>query len=123
MTSETDPSVDLDESWRAEMLAAIRSGDIQVATTALLGLTYDDPDGEWVEPILLEHLAPQYDIQLRRLATTCLGHLARIHGKITRSTVVPTLRTLLSDPVLGGTAEDALGDINWFAPAEPGAHP
>ncbi|MER5262288.1 hypothetical protein ABTZ99_09435 [Actinosynnema sp. NPDC002837] len=123
MNSEMNPSVDVDEPWRAEMLTAIGSGDPQLANPALLELTYDDPDGDWVEPILLEHLSPQYDIRLRLLAATCLGHLARIHGKITRSTVVPTLHALLSDPVLGGTAEDALGDINWFAPADPGAHP
>ncbi|MBB5807920.1 hypothetical protein F4560_007688 [Saccharothrix ecbatanensis] len=105
------------------MLADIRTGDPQVANQALLELTYDDPDGDWVEPILLEHLAPKYDVRLRLLATTCLGHLARIHGKITRGTVVPTLRTLLSDPVVGGTAQDALDDIDQFAPAEPRARP
>jgi hypothetical protein len=122
VTSETNPSDHVDERWRAEMLADIRSGD-PPANPALLELTYDDPDGDWVEPILLEHLAPKHDVRLRLLATTCLGHLARIHGKITRRTVVPALRALLSDPVVGGTAQDALDDIDQFAPAEPGAHP
>lgn len=116
MTGEPTPPPDPDEHWRAEVLAAIRSGDPQVANPALLELTCDDPDGEWVEPILLEHLAPGYDVQLRRLAATCLGHLARIHGKITRGTAVPALRALLPDPVLGGTAEDALDDIDRYAP-------
>uniref|UniRef100_UPI00068D94B8 hypothetical protein n=1 Tax=Saccharothrix sp. NRRL B-16314 TaxID=1463825 RepID=UPI00068D94B8 len=118
-----DATVDIDERWRAEMLAAIESDDAGVANPALLELTYDDPDGEWVEPVLLDHLDPKYDLDLRRLAVTCLGHLARIHGKITRSTVVPTLRALLPDPVLGGTAEDALGDIDHFAPAPPAPVP
>lgn len=108
---------------RAELLAAIRTGDPQIANEALLELTYDDPDGDWVEPILLEHLAPEHDLPLRRLATTCLGHLARIHGKITRTTVVPALHALLSDPDLGGTAEDALQDIDIFAPVSPETHP
>ncbi|MFJ6669805.1 hypothetical protein ACIQMJ_01705 [Actinosynnema sp. NPDC091369] len=117
-----DPSDDVDEPWRAEMLAAIASGDPQIANPALLELTYDDPDGEWVEPILLEHLAPKYDVRLRLLAATCLGHVARIHGKITRRTVVPALQALLADPVVGGTAQDALDDIEQFAPAEPGTH-
>ncbi|WP_123744205.1 hypothetical protein [Saccharothrix texasensis] len=122
MTSEMNPSDD-DEQWRAEMLAAVSTGDPQVANPALLELTYDDLDGEWVEPILLEHLAPRHDVRLRRLAATCLGHLARIHGKITRGTVVPALQALLSDRVLGGTAQDALDDIEQFAPAEPGTRP
>ncbi|MEU4768579.1 hypothetical protein AB0H12_35570 [Actinosynnema sp. NPDC023794] len=107
MTSEVVPSNDVDERRRAEMLAIIKSGDPQVANPALLESTYDDPDGDRVEPILLEHLAPEHDVRSRLLATTCPGHLARVHGKIARETVVPTSRTLLSDPVVGGTAQDA----------------
>lgn len=120
MTTDGEPLPEPDEPWRAEMLAAIESDDVALSTQSLLELTYNDPDGEWVERVVLEHLDTRYDVQLRGLAATCLGHLARIHGRITRHTVVPALRALLSDPVLGGRAQDALDDIGQFAPKPPG---
>ncbi|MEV8438341.1 hypothetical protein AB0425_13265 [Actinosynnema sp. NPDC051121] len=120
MTTDGESLLEPDEPWRAEMLAAIESDDVRLATQSLLELTYNDPDGEWVEQVVLKHLDTRYDDQLRALAATCLGHVARIHGRITRRTVVPTLRALLSDPGLAGRAQDALDDIDQFAPASTG---
>jgi hypothetical protein len=97
------------------MLADVESGSIELATQALLALTYHDPDLHWVEDILLVKIRGDTDDQVRRLSITCLGHLARIHADIDRAKVLPVLNELLDDRRLGGVAEDALDDISNYA--------
>jgi hypothetical protein len=99
------------------MLGALSSGDISQSTRALLSLTYNDPDRVWVEALLFDQLQEDVDDQLRSLAVTCMGHLGRIHG-IVSARLVECLELLLEDPVLGGIAEDSLGDVKHFATVE-----
>ena len=80
---------------------------------ALLSLAYHDPDWQWVQNRCLRFLDAS-NFNLRRMATLCLGHIGRIHGVIVWDVVVPRLESLLDDPELGGTAEDALDDIRVF---------
>ena len=108
------PPTSSDPSWRAQMLTDLESGSIARMTDALLALTLNDPDGPWVEKLLLKCLDGSPEIQMRSLAITCLGHVARIHGTITNPEVVPKLKMLSADQLLGGFAEDALDDIKTF---------
>ena len=64
-------------------------------------------EGEWKElqELYLE-LIDHEDRQVRILAATCLGHLARVYGQLDEDRVVPVLRRV------GATA--ALGDIEIF---------
>lgn len=106
-------------AWRAALTADVGGSDLGRATRALLALTYDDPDREAVEALLLECLdpgGPAVDPQVTALAVTCAGHVARLHGAIDVR-LVARVRDLLQDPVLGGRAEDAVDDIASFAPA------
>lgn len=77
---------------------------------AMLALTHHEPDREQLQRILLE--LTRHPV-LRALAITCLGHVGRLDGAVLPE-VVPRLQELLDDPELGGTAEDALGDIESF---------
>lgn len=80
---------------------------------ALLRLTYHHPDFEWIQEkcvIFLE--SPHENVRWR--AIQCLGHLARIHGKI-GDKVVNLLEEFLHHPVYAGVASDALDDIQTFA--------
>ncbi|MGW6458241.1 hypothetical protein ACWF94_20400, partial [Streptomyces sp. NPDC055078] len=115
--SEMNPEqLDL-ETWRAAMMSDLNGTDIGLATRALLALTYDDPDRKRVEAILLDRLASdEADGQIKALAVTCVGHLGRIHKSVSTD-AVHRLEGLLDDPVLGGLAEDALGDLNHFVRA------
>lgn len=79
------------------------------AAQAMLNLVRHDPDREQLQRILLD-LTCSTCLGLHRLAVTCLGHIGRIDGEVVPE-VVPRLRELLADPELGGTAEDALGDV------------
>ena len=105
---------------RNEKLTDLASGDMGRATRALLYLTYEEPDRKWLEDLLISQLRKDNDPQLRSLAVTCMGHVGRIHG-IIGSRIIDCLEILLGDPVLGGIAEDALGDIRAFAVVEGAA--
>lgn len=48
------------------------------------------------------------------LAATCLGHIARVHGRLDEDKVVVALRERLSDKEIVGRVVDALEDIEMF---------
>ncbi|GAB3481414.1 hypothetical protein GCM10027440_21020 [Nocardiopsis coralliicola] len=52
--------------------------------------------------------------EVRWRAVLGLGHLARIHGAVDHSTVVPRLAELRADSAVGGSVDDAMDDIEMF---------
>lgn len=95
---------------RKKAEAAFQSEDVASICDALVGVAYYDSDWRWVQGHCLRFLRHP-NIEIRGLAATCLGHLARIHGKLDLDTVKPALLRLTKDPQVGGRAEDALDDI------------
>lgn len=90
--------------WHEQVRAGGRD-----AFQAMLDLVRHDPEREQLQRILLGKTRGA-DRDLAYLAVVCLGHVGRIDGEVLPE-VVPRLRELLADPQLGGTAENALGDI------------
>jgi hypothetical protein len=103
------------QTWRAEMLALIADGDQIQAADALLSLVCYSPERAWLEGVLTRIIEDPETEQLRALAVTCLGHAARLYGAIDQQVVVPLVKRLISDPVLGGVAQGALDDMDVFA--------
>lgn len=98
---------------RQEAEMAFSSGSPEQITDALVRVALNDPDWRWVQEKCLTFLdSPESDV--RRLAVTCLGHLARIHGELDREKVVRLLNNLRHDDQIGGSVEDALEDIEEF---------
>lgn len=60
-------------------------------SNALLRITYHDSDWLWVQSKCLE-LINYPDRNVKSIAVTCLGHLARIHGTLDIDKVVPVAR-------------------------------
>lgn len=77
---------------------------------ALVSVTFNETDWRWVQEKCLHFIASSYP-EVRGLAVTCLGHLARIHRKIDLEKVLPILKNLQNDAEIGGRVEDALDDI------------
>lgn len=102
-----------DLQWRGEMLYYIDHGSLEEATDALLSLTHNDGDREWVENVLVHRIDEKYDLQIRELAVVCIGHLARLHHVISDETAALLVK-LTRDPALRGFAEDALDDVNIY---------
>ncbi|HEY7768340.1 hypothetical protein [Longimicrobium sp.] len=93
--------------------AAFASGDGRAIGRALLRLALHGPDWRVAEQHALRHLTHD-DVWVRRNAATSLGHVARLSRDLDVDSVVPALKALLSDPEVGGFAEDALDDIEVF---------
>jgi hypothetical protein len=100
---------------RADAETAFATGDSERISDALVRFAYHDPEWRWVQDTCLQFL-DHPDTSVRGVAATCLGHVARIHGRIDGLRVVPALRRLLPIDEVGGPAEDALDDIAIFAP-------
>ena len=92
---------------------ALVSGDLDQTLNALLSITLYGEDWKFAQDKCLEFLEHK-DLNISCLAATCLGHIARIHGKIERKKVVAALRNHLDNPALCGIIQDALDDIEMF---------
>ncbi|MCX4096654.1 hypothetical protein [Nocardia sp. alder85J] len=104
----------LDPISRGDATAMLESTDPHAVTQAILRLALHDPDGAWVTDRALTLLhSPNADI--RSVAATALGHIARIHGAIDSERVIPALQRLTDNTDTVGRAEDALDDIAMFA--------
>lgn len=96
-----------------DAMLALSKTDVE-ASEALIraSLWIDDP--EWVENLLLSSLGDSRE-GVRRSAIIGLGHLGRLHGMPHLPVVISALRQFLTDPVLGGSAEDAIEDIAVYS--------
>jgi len=85
----------------------------------LLEITFNDPDWQWVQNILLNVLENNSDLDVKRLTITYLGHTARIHQQIDKDKVVPVLENYLLVPELNGTVLDTFDDFDVFLEQKP----
>jgi hypothetical protein len=100
----------------ADVRAAMAAGDEELQVNRLLvGLTFNEVDWCSVQELCLEILDAD-DSPYAYGAVMCLGHLARIHGRIDRARVVPAITARKDDPRLRQRVELALEDIDWYAP-------
>jgi len=102
---------------QAEELLA--SDDADTVCRTLISAALFEEDWRWVESMCLQ-MAHDPRPAVRGCAMTGLGHVARIHGLLNLDVVIPLLERLVSDPAIGGRAEDALDDIRRFA-SQPSA--
>jgi hypothetical protein len=103
---------------RAEAIQTFTSGDAWNICDALVRVAYFDPDWRWVQSKCIE-FSSHPDAAVRIVTATCLSHVARIHRKLDLDKVLPVLRSLLDDPEVNGTAEDALEDVVWYLKEGP----
>lgn len=108
LTFEAVGSID-----RAAAEVEFSSGDSVRICRALVSLALHDLDLYWVQDICLTFLNDK-NPEIGGVAATCLGHLARIHGKLDRERVIAALRSRQDDPEIGGRVDDALDDIDMF---------
>jgi hypothetical protein len=98
---------------REVALARLRELDGLTRARALVSLAYHDPDWRWVQDLCLR-LLNDPDVGMRGIAVLCLGHLARIHGQLDLTRVLPALRRLRDDEEVSARVADAIDDINTF---------
>lgn len=92
---------------------AFASTKVKYICDALVSITFYESDWKWVQNKCLDFLNDE-NSEIRGLAATCLGHLARIHRKLEKEKVLSALHDQLDDCAISGQIEDALDDINMF---------
>ncbi|HFK4763449.1 TPA: hypothetical protein ACG0MZ_005072 [Citrobacter farmeri] len=102
-----------EDKLRLEKL--LNSGESEKIADTLLYIAYNIKDIKWAEEKLMR-MANSPDDDISGLALTCLGHLARINGLISKDIVIPFLKEKISssNEIISSRAEDALDDINMF---------
>lgn len=110
---------ELAEISREEAEQELRTDDWEKISVALLRLALHDQDPVWLEAKLLPYLRHEHH-WVRGIAATSLGHVARLHGVLNRSVVIPAIRRLLNDDSKDtrGNAEDALDDIEMLTKSD-----
>ncbi len=99
---------------KEELEVMLRSEDAAVATDALLYLCFNIEDPEWIQMKCVQAIQDHQDDDIRALALTCIGHVARMHKVIDETLVIPLLFEKLKHKTLSGRAQDALDDIEIF---------
>ena len=102
------------EKYSIENLEKALFGDKRTAIDALMYACFNVDNADWIQEQCLKILNTNADKEVKSLAVTCLGHVARMHLKINKEKVMPVLNNLLSDPEFSGVASDALDDIEVF---------
>ena len=92
---------------------ALKSDDASLVTKTLLYITFHHPNDRWVQDICLL-LLDNENADIKGLAITCLGHLARIHKRLDTKKVFAILEDKKDDEALKGRIEDAIEDITLF---------
>lgn len=98
---------------RVDAARIIAGTDVHAICKTLVAVSLGESDWRWAQEHCLT-LSRHADWSVRAIAATCLGHLARIHGQLDLSRVLPQLDALLADPRTSGYAENAMGDIRMF---------
>lgn len=98
---------------REQALIAFASNEVEAICDALIRITYHDPDWHWVQEQCIR-FTEFPDVEVRGLAVTCLGHLARIHRRLNLKEVLPVLESLLNDADVAPRVADTLDDIKMF---------
>lgn len=90
------------------------SSDKRTAIDALLYACFNIKDADWMQEWCAALIMNSNIRDLQGLAITCIGHTARIHGKIDEKKITAALQFALNVPELAGRVNDALDDIEIF---------
>ena len=99
---------------RVALHLAIQKDDARELCGAMIAAALNVDDWEWLQDELVE-LLHHPDLNVRAIAATSLGHVARIHGRLDVARVRPLLEELRQHQKTRGFADTALEDIEMFA--------
>jgi hypothetical protein len=102
------------EYTKADLNELLQSNDKDIVIDALLYSCFNINDAEWIQDTCLQLISKSEDKNVRQLAITCIGHVARMYGKINQPKVLPILNKLRMDENLSGCVSNTFGDIEVF---------
>lgn len=100
---------------KSRLEALLNLNDVNKTSEALLYIAHNINDVEWAERQCMK-MADSTNEEISGLALTCLGHIARANGRISKDIVIPFLKEKMNsqNEIISSRAEDALDDINMF---------
>src|SRR5262249_16978258 len=98
---------------KAKATVAFASGNPAVISDAMVRVAFHEIDRIWAES-QFQHFLAHPNPEIRGLAATCIGDLARIHRSLDLNVTLPLLEKLRNDPEVAGRVQDALDDIEVF---------
>ncbi len=99
------------EKDKAEQIFS--TNNVENICSALVSISFYEKDWKWSQDKCLEFLL-NANVIIAGMAAICLGHIARIHGKIEKNRVVNALKHKLSNKEIAGQIQDALEDIEIY---------
>ncbi|KWF84328.1 hypothetical protein WL93_20740 [Burkholderia diffusa] len=99
---------------KEEIEALLRSDDSNVVIDALMYSCFNINDPDWIQDKCIDAIENGISEDVRGLGITCIGHVARMYGKVDKKKVMPVLESKLKDDSLSGRVLDALDDIDTF---------
>ena len=97
-----------------ELESLLKSDNEQELIEALMYAVFNIDEPRWIQEKCHELIYSDKSLNIKGLAITCLGHVARIHGTIDKNITIPLLIKLSKDQNLSGRVSDALDDIEQF---------
>lgn len=102
---------DIENSIREILLC---DEDTDFCCKLLLKITFDCDNWKWIQDVCIDIINSNREKNICGLAVTCIGHLARIHGKIEKNKVYDFLNQQKENSYINDRIEDAIDDINMF---------
>lgn len=99
---------------KAELEILLKSTESDVVIDALMYLCFNISDPDWIQEKCVDAIENGVGDDVKGLGITCIGHVARMYGKVDKEKVIPVLERMLGDESLAGRAQDALDDIDTF---------
>jgi len=97
-----------------EIQKALSSDNEDLVKRKLLYITFHWDNWRWVQNHCI-NLLDNTNVNIRALAATCLGHLARIHKTIDKQKILEVFKNKQNDLEIKGQISDAIDDIKMFA--------
>lgn len=98
---------------REEAERIFASSDVNKVAHTLVAVAFFEQDWKWVQNKCLLFL-DNVNSDIRGVAATCLGHIARVHRVLEKDKVIQALSRHLTDIAIKGQVQDAIDDINQF---------
>ena len=88
--------------------------DIDFCCKLLLKITFNCDDWKWIQNVCIDIINSNREKNICGLAVTCIGHLARIHGKIEKERIFEVFNQQKDNPFINDRIGDAIDDIDMF---------
>ncbi|PKE27839.1 hypothetical protein CWS43_24495 [Rahnella sp. AA] len=98
---------------RDALISDLASNDVNKICAALVSISFYESDWKWAQDICLDCLKSD-NIEVSKIAATCLGHIVRIHGMLEIDKVLDAFKQQEKNKAISGYISDAIDDINIF---------